>query len=98
MTTTLHRIKVTETPTVADAIAEARRRWPDEARESRLIARALADWTETRRAEADARRTALHALAGKYPYPPNYLEDLRASDWPDDEYTAEEFKSGRGDR
>lgn len=98
MTTTLHRIKVTQTEPVADALAEARRRWPDEAHESRLLARIAEEWAAARRADIEERRAALHALAGGHRYPPNYLEDMRAADWPDDEYTAPQFRTGGGNR
>lgn len=84
MTTTLHRIKVTETPTVTDALAEARRRWPDEPRESSLLARIAEDWATVQHADVERRRAALHDLAGQYHYPPNYLDDMRAADWPDE--------------
>lgn len=98
MTTTLHRIKVTETQPVTDALAEARRRWPDETRESRLLARIAEEWAASRRADVEARRAALHALAGARPYPANYLDDLRAADWPDDEHTAPQFRTDGGER
>lgn len=95
MTTTTHRIKVTETPPVAHALAEARRRWPAETHESRLLARIAEDWATQRATDQRAHAAAVRDLAGRYPYPPNYLDQMRAADWPDDQYTAPEFRADR---
>jgi len=90
--TTRPRIVITETDAVAQALAVAARRWPEERGRARLLlrlveegARASGD-VEARQAQEHRRRRleAVDSTAGVGTgwYPPGYLEDLRA-DWPE---------------
>lgn len=78
------RTHITHTPQVQHALDVARKRWPDETRESALIlhlldegAKAIEEGESTAIQQRSAR---IRALAGKHGgmYGPGYLEDLRA--------------------
>jgi hypothetical protein len=88
MPTSRARHTITETDTVAHALDEAQRRWPeDRDARSRLLARLVEEGrralAEQRAAEADNRREAIRRTRGALSgcYPDGYLESLR-HDWP----------------
>jgi len=90
--TTRPRIVITETDAVAQALAVAARRWPQERGRARLLLRlveegARASGEAEDRAAQERRRLRLEAVertagVGTGWYPAGYLEDLRA-DWPE---------------
>ena len=82
------RTHITHTPQVAHALQVARRRWPNEDRESALILHLLdegAKSIEQSQASNDAQRVALiRRVAGKHAdlFGEGYLEEIR-QDWPE---------------
>ena len=88
MPTTRARHVVTETDTIARAIDDAAKRWPDETRRGRLLLRLIEEGhgvvigsEEQQRIE---RRAAVKQTRGALTgmYEPGYLERLR-EDWPE---------------
>ncbi|MCK2025805.1 MULTISPECIES: hypothetical protein [Microbacterium] len=77
------RTNITHTPQVARALDVARRRWPEEERDSALILLLLEEGAravEEHADEGDARRAQrLRSLAGRYSgvYGDDYLERVR---------------------
>lgn len=85
MPTTRPRHSITETGDIAEALADAARRWPEDAGSpSRLLLRLLRAGHEVlrREQEAERRRAAVEATSGLLTgiYPQGYLAELR-TDW-----------------
>lgn len=84
MPTTLPRIQVTQTETLADALAIAEREWPGVPR-SELVARLAAVGAEAlahaREAQQWQRRELLKHVQGSVAYPAGYRDGLR-DEWP----------------
>ena len=87
MPTTRPRYQITETPTVAHALAVAARRWPTEPR-SKLLLRPISTGSNALEDEENEtlrhRRATVDAISGKYAdaFDGDYLARLR-QDWPE---------------
>lgn len=79
--TTQHRIQVTETPSLAEALDVARRAWPDERRTSRLIERLALEGSKhlPDREDPEERKARMRTLVAANPthFPDDYLASVR---------------------
>jgi len=85
MPTALHRIQVTVTPTLGDALTGASLIWPATPQSELVTRLAITGWTaleHTSSQRREQRRQALKLSAGSIDYPPDFLDDLR-QDWPE---------------